>query len=124
MFRENSGSSSRNSTPLWASEISPGVGTVPPPTKPAEEIVWCGERKGRSVSIGVSECSSPVMLWIFVHSSASSKESVGNNEPMRRASIVLPDPGGPAISRLCPPAAAISSARFTCSCPLTSCKSS
>ena len=35
----------------------------------------------------------------------------------------LPAPGEPISKRLCPPAAAISSARFTCSCPITSCKS-
>ena len=29
--RLNSGSSSRNNTPLWAREISPGTGTDPPP---------------------------------------------------------------------------------------------
>jgi len=33
--RLNSGSSSRKRTPLWASEISPGWGWVPPPTSPA-----------------------------------------------------------------------------------------
>ena len=41
----------------------------------------------------------------------------------QRASIVFPEPGGPTISRLCMPAAAISKARFTLSCPLTSLKS-
>jgi hypothetical protein len=46
-LRGNSGSSSRNSSPLCASETSPGRGTIPPPIKPASEIVWCGERKGR-----------------------------------------------------------------------------
>ena len=35
----NSGSSSRKSTPLWASEISPGPGMLPPPTRPVWEIV-------------------------------------------------------------------------------------
>ena len=34
-MRLNSGSSSRNSTPLWARLISPGVGVEPPPTRPA-----------------------------------------------------------------------------------------
>ena len=38
-LRLNSGSSSRNNTPLWASETSPGFGTAPPPTNPASEIV-------------------------------------------------------------------------------------
>ena len=45
--RLNSGSSSRNKTPLWASVISPGVGVEPPPTRPASLMVWCGARKGR-----------------------------------------------------------------------------
>ena len=35
VVRLNSGSSSRNSTPLWARLISPGVGVEPPPTRPA-----------------------------------------------------------------------------------------
>ena len=45
--RLNSGSSSRNRTPWWASEISPGAGGLPPPTMPASLMVWCGERNGR-----------------------------------------------------------------------------
>ena len=36
---------------------------------------------------------------------------------IRRASIVFPEPGGPTISKLCPPAAAISKARLATSCP-------
>jgi hypothetical protein len=31
----NSGILSRKRTPLWAIETSPGVGLVPPPSKPA-----------------------------------------------------------------------------------------
>ena len=42
---------------------------------------------------------------------------------MARASRVLPAPGGPTISTLCPPAAATSRARLTCSWPLISRKS-
>ncbi|OPY06194.1 MAG: hypothetical protein A4E67_01597 [Syntrophaceae bacterium PtaB.Bin038] len=38
-LRLNSGSSSRNSTPLCARLISPGFGVWPPPTSPASEIV-------------------------------------------------------------------------------------
>jgi len=38
-WRANSGISSRNSTPLWASEISPGRGTAPPPTSATFEMV-------------------------------------------------------------------------------------
>ena len=44
--------------------------------------------------------------------------------PGRHAAISdLPAPGGPTISRLCPPAAAISSARLATSCPLTCARS-
>jgi hypothetical protein len=39
VVRLNSGSSSRNSTPLWARLISPGAGVEPPPTRPALLIV-------------------------------------------------------------------------------------
>lgn len=44
-------------------------------------------------------------------------------EGSRRASMDLPEPGEPTSSTLCPPEAAISSARFTFSCPMTSEKS-
>ena len=45
--RENSPSSSRKSTPYWASEISPGRGKAPPPTSETQLAVWCGARNGR-----------------------------------------------------------------------------
>ena len=45
--RGNSGSSSRNSTPWCASEISPGRGGEPPPTSATALAVWCGARNGR-----------------------------------------------------------------------------
>ena len=48
--RENSGSSSKNSTPLWARLTSPGRGTVPPPDSADALVVWCGLRKGRAFS--------------------------------------------------------------------------
>ena len=49
--RGNSGNSSRNSTPLCARLTSPGRGMpMPPPISPASEMVWCGERNGRSCS--------------------------------------------------------------------------
>ena len=41
----------------------------------------------------------------------------------RRASMVLPAPGEPTSSRLCPPAAAISRTRRACACPRTSARS-
>lgn len=45
--RLNSGNSSRKRTPWCARLTSPGEGFAEPPSKPASEIVWCGERKGR-----------------------------------------------------------------------------
>ena len=38
-LRSNSGNSSRNTTPWWASEISPGRGGLPPPTSATAEAV-------------------------------------------------------------------------------------
>src|SRR4029077_4139741 len=43
----NSGNSSRNSTPWWASEISPGRACKPPPTSAGMLAEWCGARNGR-----------------------------------------------------------------------------
>ena len=48
----------------------------------------------------------------------------GRIDGIRRASIVFPDPGGPIIITLWPPAAAISNARLANIWPLTSAKSS
>ena len=52
---ENSGSSSRNKTPLWAREISPGFGILPPPISETADAVWWGDLKGGLV---ISELSS------------------------------------------------------------------
>jgi hypothetical protein len=52
------------------------------------------------------------MLWILVTAIASARLSGGRIEVRRRASIVLPVPGGPESRRLCAPAAAIVSARM------------
>ncbi|RJX18442.1 MAG: recombinase family protein [Desulforudis sp.] len=60
-FLRNSGSSSRKSTPLWARDTSPGLGMWPPPIRPASEMVWCGERKGRITRRGVSLGSMPAV---------------------------------------------------------------
>ncbi len=62
VLRLNSGNSSRNKTPLWASEISPGWGVLPPPTRPASLTEWWGDRNGR---VPISDCpgrSSPIAL--------------------------------------------------------------
>ena len=48
----NSGSSSRNRMPLWAREISPGRGMLPPPDSDTGEAVWWGLRKGRASTSG------------------------------------------------------------------------
>ena len=65
----------------------------------------------RSLSLIIScALKSPATLYIFVTSSASSLVIGGRMVVMRRASIVLPDPGGPVISTLWAPAAAISMA--------------
>src|SRR3954471_24622558 len=55
-----------------------------------------------------------------VVSTASSNVGAGSRPGMRRASIVLPAPGGPTRSALCAPAAAISSARLQEAWPRTS----
>ena len=65
----------------------------------------------------------PATEWIRVTSSASARVSAGRIPGKRRASIVLPVPGGPISKTLCEPAAAISSARRARSCPRTSARS-
>jgi hypothetical protein len=49
-WHPNSGRASRQRTPWWASDTSPGIGTWPPPIRPTSEIVWCGARQGRVVT--------------------------------------------------------------------------
>ena len=59
----------------------------------------------------------------FVMSMASSRVIGGMMVPMRFASMDLPEPGGPIIRRLWPPATATSMARFAFCWPFTSAKS-
>ena len=61
-LRRYSGISSRKRMPLWAREISPGRGMVPPPISPASEMEWCGDRKGRVQSSGSPEGNRPETL--------------------------------------------------------------
>ena len=63
------------------------------------------------------------MLWILVVSIASSSAIGGMIVAMRFESIDLPEPGGPIMRMLCPPATATSTARLTCAWPFTSAKS-
>ncbi|KAF1021333.1 MAG: hypothetical protein GAK30_01954 [Paracidovorax wautersii] len=116
--RGNSGSSSRNSTPLWASETSPGRGGLPPPTMATALAVWCGPAVGRCAQ----RCGEkrPARLATAALSSASSVVMGGSTPAKRWASSDLPEPGGPTSSRPWPPAAAISSARRAAIWPLTS----
>ncbi len=93
--RRNSGSSSRKSAPRCASEISPGTGRAPPPTRPGAEIPWCGARKGGVWISPAPAGSVPATEWIRVTSIASASERGARMPGSRRASIVLPAPGGP-----------------------------
>jgi len=60
---------------------------------------------------------------IIETSRSSAGDSGGRIEGSRAASIDLPEPGGPIIRRLWPPAAATSRARFALSWPLMSSRS-
>ena len=65
-----------------------------------------GDHGGAARGTGRSAISppprrSPATLWMRVTSTASARESGGRIEGSRRASIVLPTPGGPESSRLC-----------------------
>jgi len=117
--RGNSGSSSRNRTPRCDSDISPGRARVPPPTVAAIDDEWCGSRNGLR-RVRRPPVSSPATLWIMLTSSTSDGASGGSSPGRRWASIDLPAPGGPIISRLWPPAAVTSSARLAVSWPLMS----
>ena len=118
-----SGISSKNRTPWWARLISPGLTVrLPPPHSATVLAVWWGERNGRSVTMPSSP-KMPATEWILVTSSASAKVISGMMEGMQRASIVLPVPGGPTSSRLCPPLTATSRARRATAWPLTKARS-
>ena len=67
--------------------------------------------------------SAPATEWIMVACKASAALKGGNREGNLAASMDFPAPGGPTISKLCPPAAAISSARLAVSWPFKSLKS-
>ena len=64
----------------------------------------------------------PATECILVVSKLSPSERGGRMEGRRLAIIDLPLPGAPTIIKLCPPAAATSSALFTFSCPFNVCK--
>src|SRR3990167_8216337 len=93
----NSANSSKNKTPRWASEISPGLGILPPPIKPIWLVVWCGLLNGRDWIIGVSESSKLATEYILVTSKLSSNVSFGKIVGNDLAIRVLPAPGEPFI---------------------------
>jgi len=93
--------------------ISPATGGLPPPTRPAWLVVWCGARNGRRSTSPPGH--SPRAETRRVTSMRSSGESGGMRSASARASSDLPAPGGPVSRRPCPPAAATSSAVFASS---------
>src|SRR5204863_8578204 len=90
---------------------------------PASEALWGGMLNDLTLTKLLPDSSTPPTLWIFVVSRASSNVNGGRMVGTLLASMVLPDPGGPIIRMLCPPAQATSSARFAVCCPRTSLKS-
>ena len=91
----------------------------PPPTMAAIDAVWCGSRNGRAREMPPSS-GAPRASGSSRSRAPRPAESGGRMPGRRAASIDLPDPGGPTISRWWRPAAAISSARLALSWPLTS----
>ena len=120
----NSASSSRNSTPLHAAEISPGrIVALPPPTSATDDAPWWGARKGAWRTSPPGGSPNPAAEWTRVVSSACRSESGGSRPGSREASIVLPAPGGPSRRRWWPPAAATSRAKRPTGWPRTSARS-
>ena len=118
--RWNSDSSSRNRTPCGRAWPRPAAAASRRrSSRPGDRVVWRAEWP-RVIS---PSAWSPATLCSRVTSIASARLSVGRIDGSRRASIVLPVPGAPSISRLCPPAAAISSASNGISWPRTSARS-
>ncbi len=84
----------------------------------------CGAAPGTGAGRGARPgASSPAAEWMRVISSTSACVGGGRMPVSRRASMVLPEPGGPVMSRLWAPAAAISSARRARVWPRTSARS-
>ena len=89
-----------NSTPRWASEAAPGRTWVdPPPTMAATEAVWWGAWNGGRVTSGEPAGRVPATECTAVTSIAAPRSSGGSTPGSRSASIVLPAPGGPTMSR-------------------------
>lgn len=123
-FRLNSGSSSRNKTPVMRqADLSRLRETS------AACHGYCGDGMVRITkrTFG-NKCppscpSFPATECILVVSRLSPNDNGGSIEGRRLASMDFPLPGAPTRRILCPPAAATSNARFAFSCPFTSEKS-
>jgi hypothetical protein len=107
--RGNSGSSSRNSTPWCASEISPGRGGEPPPTSATALAEWCGaagrpQRPALQREAAGQAGDGGAFQRLVTSWAAAGRRSAA-------PASTCPSPGGPTSRRLWPPAAAISSAR-------------
>lgn len=115
----NSLISSKNSIPLWASDISPGWGNFrPPPISELMEAVWWTSRNGRRFMRGWSLLKFPTTEKIFVVSRISSFDIGGRRLLTLFDNSVLPQPGLPLIRMLCLPATAILRARLAWCCPI------
>src|SRR4029079_1156248 len=102
--------------------ISPGRPRRRPPTSAGIDALLWGDRNGRRRRI-LPPVNSPATEATIETSSASDGCSGGRIPARQAPSNDLPEPGGPLISKLWPPAAAISSARLATSCPLTCARS-
>jgi hypothetical protein len=94
---------SDNNSPWCARDTSPGIGTWPPPIRPASERVWWGARNGRVVTKAVRSPVRPAPRWIRVISRASARVMAGKSVVSRRASFNLSAPVGPMRSQYCTP---------------------
>lgn len=90
----NSRNSSRKSTHLCASDISPGRASRPPPIIDASLAVWCIVLNGRLVISGLSFDNNHATEYIFESSICSSISISGSIQAIAFASMVLPLPGG------------------------------
>ena len=109
--RSNSGISSRNSTPLCASEISPGRGMAPPPTSATFEIgvMRRAERPLRSAGRRPAAACRRRNGSPCTRAPRRTSAAAGSSEPPRHHRLA--GAGRAVSSRLWPPAAATSSAR-------------
>ena len=95
----------------------------PAPNRAAAEAVWCGASNGGRRIRAVHRPAAPLSEWTAVTSIAASSSRSGSRPGSRSASIVLPDPGGPTMSRRCPPRGGDLQGQAPSACPATSARS-